>query len=449
VTNHRDPIDAWLGADVEPLPPPPGAFERVHRRARRRKTVRAISAASGAAVIVAAAATLPQLAHGLLGGPSGGPAQVRTGSPGTTSAAGSTTASPQPSGRQPARGPALLTAGTGPEPAAGFRPVSVTFVSPKLGAVLGQAGSCGTRPCMVMAGTPDYGTSWSKIGAPLAGPADGAAGVSQIRFLDASNGWAYGPALYATHDGGASWHRVATSGRVIDLSAVAHRVFAVIASSCTGPGSNFAAGCSQYALYSAASSSDRWQAIHGATARGHAVPGSLQLSQDHGYLIVDGRLYAGPLSGAAWHRVAVNKSAAPSCLTRPAGHGPWLVAPTTSTLFLACAGAPATGNQKLGLYVSLDGGHTWRASGATPAAAVSLTASPTGTLVLATRTGIYFSPDARTWRPAKLTRGIPRGGFAFVGMTTDSNGVAVPANLGRALYVTTNGGRTWRPSPIR
>ncbi|HEX9552726.1 MAG TPA: hypothetical protein VF983_05930, partial [Streptosporangiaceae bacterium] len=64
MTDHRDPIEAWLSADVEPLPPRSGTFDRVRRRARRRKAVRTISAAAGAVVVVAAAATLPQVARG-------------------------------------------------------------------------------------------------------------------------------------------------------------------------------------------------------------------------------------------------------------------------------------------------------------------------------------------------------------------------------------------------
>jgi photosystem II stability/assembly factor-like uncharacterized protein len=67
--------------------------------------------------------------------------------------------------------------------------------------------------------------------------------------------------------------------------------------------------------------------------------------------------------------------------------------------------------------------------------------------VLATKTRIYYSTDARTWHPARTTP--PARGFGFVGMTTDSNGVAVPANPGRALYVTTDGGQTWRARLIR
>jgi hypothetical protein len=41
MTDPRDDLDAWLEAQVQPLPPPPGTFELIRKRARRRKVTRA------------------------------------------------------------------------------------------------------------------------------------------------------------------------------------------------------------------------------------------------------------------------------------------------------------------------------------------------------------------------------------------------------------------------
>jgi hypothetical protein len=456
---NRDPLDAWLGGDVEPLPPPPGAFERVHRRARRRKAVRAGSAAAGAAVIVAAVAILPQVAHGLLSGPTAGPAQVRTGSASTTPG-GSSTATATSSAGQLALKLPLWTAGKGPVPAAGFHPVSVTFVGTGhgavIGAALGQAGSCGTRPCMVMAGTPNYGAKWTEIGAPRAGPADGPSGVSQVRFLNPANGWVYGPALYATHDGGRNWRPISyLPGRVIDLSTVGRRAFAVLGINCSGTGSDFAANCARFSLFSAPARGGTWRPVPGASGKEQVVPGALQLTARVGYLIAGGRLYTGPVTTGAWHEVRAASPTTPSCLTSKAGHEVWLIAPDQSALYLACGSTAAA--KRLDLYVSVDGGQVWRSSGTIPvppATARSLAVSPGGTLVLATTAGIYRSSKARSWLSASLTAHggasltALAGGFGFVGMTTDAKGVAVPANPGRAVFVTTDGGRTWRQMPI-
>src|SRR5690242_4777662 len=66
MTDRRDPIEAWLSADVDLMSPPPGTFERVHRRARHRKAMKALTAAAGAAVVIAGGVVIPQVA-GVLG----------------------------------------------------------------------------------------------------------------------------------------------------------------------------------------------------------------------------------------------------------------------------------------------------------------------------------------------------------------------------------------------
>jgi hypothetical protein len=438
MTGHeRDPIEAWLSADVELLPPRPGAFERVHRRARHRRAMKAITAAAGAAVIIAAGVTVPQLVSGL--GTSGqpGPAKiVLTPKPGSAS----------PAGKLALPGPPFLTAGGGPAPAGGFRPTSVTFVGNTLGAVLGKAGSCGAAPCTAMAGTHDYGATWTEISAPPAGPPDGAAGVSQVRFLDGKNGWAFGPALYATHDGGESWHAINTNGRrVVDLSTVGDRAFAVLASGCGGTAAQFGSGCTGFRLFSSPKSSDRWQSVAGAAGAGLAVSGSLQLTGHRGYLIAGGRLYSGPVTAGSWDQVRIASGPVATCLARQVAE-PSLLAPGPGRLYIVCQVPGASG---LTLYRSGAGGARWQSQATVQANGIaqSLAVAPAGALVLATTAGIYRSADARTWNRARVT--TPTGGFSFIGMTTDTNGVALATSQGPAVYITKDGGLTWHARPIQ
>ena len=234
MTDHRDPIEAWLSSDVELLPPPPGTYQRVRRRARRRKAVRTMSAAAGAAVIVAAAAVLPQVAGNLLPGSTGPdqgrrPARAPSGTPVSARATRAQAIAnvPHAAERRARRSPALAP-GAGPGP--GFEPTSVTFVGPLPARSSARPGSSCGGPCTAVAGTHDYGVGWTAIGAPPAAPPNGSSGVSQIRFLGLHNGWAFGPALYATHDGGHTWTAITgLRGRVIDLATVGHRAFAVVA----------------------------------------------------------------------------------------------------------------------------------------------------------------------------------------------------------------------------
>src|SRR5439155_26248360 len=56
-------------------------------------------------------------------------------------------------------------------------------------------------------------------------------GVTGIRFADALHGWVFGPALWATSDGGATWRRQAPPGggrQVPALAADADAVYALV-----------------------------------------------------------------------------------------------------------------------------------------------------------------------------------------------------------------------------
>jgi photosystem II stability/assembly factor-like uncharacterized protein len=335
-------------------------------------------------------------------------------------------------------------------------PTSVTFIQQgALGAVIGQSGqSCGPAPCTVVAGTRSYGQRWTEIGAPPAGPPAGSSGVSQIRFADQQDGWAFGPQLYATHNGGVRWTKVTSvGGPVVDLSTVSGRVLAVGAAGCNGTVASYTAGCTSFTLYRAAATGGTWHTVTGGL--GLVTPGALQLTARYGYLLAGSHLWAGSVGGA-WRPVVISPASpvTPACLTSAAGRG--LIAPTPAssprggTLYLICE---LTAGQRLGVYASGDGGRTWQAIGTqglpATATANSLAVSPAGPLVLATSAGIYFSADARTWRRAAVVPQVT-GGFGFAGMTTADSGVAVPVNSRlHEVFVTRDGGRSWRRSVIR
>jgi hypothetical protein len=444
MTGHRDPVEDWLSRDVEVMPPPPGAFQRVRRRARRRKAIQAAGAAAGVAVIVAAGISVPALTGNLFQGP--GTARVRNTAPAAS-------ARPHPG----LAGPALSTAGKGRAVPAGFRPSSVTFVGNHggyLGAVLGQA-RCGGQLCIAMAGTASYGNSWTRIGAPLAA----LNAVSQVRFADSRNGWAFGPALYATHDGGQSWFPTGQGrgDRIIDLATIGGRVLAVAGTGCAG---SVQSGCARFTVISAAASGGPFTSVLTLPPGTSVQPGDLQLTTNRGYLITNGALFAGSLSGAGWKQVPLSPNAgARACLANPASRagGPRLLAPGPTTLYLTCSSVPRVDGkpsskapERIALYESADAGRTWQPHGMIPAAGIasSLAVSPAGSLVLATTAGLYYSPGSRTWRRV-ATGSRADMGFRFVGMTTDRLGVAVPfmAAAGQ-VYITTDGGASWRPRTI-
>jgi photosystem II stability/assembly factor-like uncharacterized protein len=479
MADRRDDLDSWLSARIEPLPPPPGTFDLIKRRARRRKLARLAVTASAAAAVVAAAVTVPQVVN-------------LTVTPGPTTGAAaaghSSTAAPKPTSSTEASAASSVPGAPPGAVRTSFRPTSVTFVGRHTGWVLGQGsapGQCASS-CTSVARTNDAGTDWTDLSAPAAGVPDGATGVSQIRFLNTSDGWAFGPELFATHDGGHTWTRIGTHGlRVTGLETVGDRAFAIFAS-CKGTGLEFASRCTSLTLYSSPASADDWTQA-GATTTGLAGgSAALVLTAARGYLIgPDGTLYAGPVNGtAAWPRAGRLPS---GCDVGPAQldgqpSGVMFGAVNAERLILACtsasagqsgtgqpgqsgtgqpssgqpssgqSGAGQAGQQRKLIFSSADAGASWQPLPSAPQAGVafSIAASPRDDVILGTDRGIeLLRAGATTWQAATLAGGGPAGGFGFVGMTTAEQGIALPARPDAGtVWFTFDGGQTWRPSLV-
>jgi hypothetical protein len=449
--DRRDDLDSWMDGRIDPLPPPPGTFDLIKKRARRRKFRRLAVGAGAAAVIVAAAVTVPQVVNlPVLNSPTATTAaNGRSSTPAPSASSGATAASSSAS--------PIESKAAAPVPA-NFRPSSATFIGTQTGWVIGQAGTpgnCATQYCTSVARTDDAGKTWSGVPAPVTGPADGATGVSQIRFLNGSDGWAFGPQLYATHDGGHTWAQVVTDGlRVTDLETVGGRAFALFAS-CTGTGPAFAATCTSYSLYSSPAAADDWTPVGPATSGLSGGAASMVLTQTRGYLLAPDRmLYSGPVNGSApWQPVASIPCPVGQPLADGQPTGALLAAASTANLVLACASSSAPGTQQAKqVFTSANGGMTWQNAGAAPGLglATSVAATPDGTYVLATGQGIDVQPaGSGAWQAATLTGPAPAGGFGYVGMTTDAQGIALPADpAAGTVWFTFDGGKTWRPFAV-
>jgi hypothetical protein len=472
--DDRDPLDRWLSQQVQPLPPPPGTFELISRRARRRKLRKlAVTVVSAAAVAAAVAVAVPVgLNLHLSTPPTKGANVADGGSPGphTQSPNGSgspdKTTSPSPSATRSAIAPV----GQAHPVPANFQPASITFVSSQTAWVIGQAGTpgqCANKDayiCTSIARTDNGGQSWQGGPAPDTGGPSGATGVGGIRFLNDTYGWAFGPELWATDNGGTTWSRVGTSGaRVTDLETSDGRAYALWATGCPGGGSasGFAAGCTSYTLMTATAGSGDWTqvgpATTGLTDGGAATSAVLALTGTNGYLLApDGALYSGQIGGT-WRQAGTSACKPGAAQADGLPSAAQLALVNSGQLWIACNGtssgaAPA-------MYTSDTGGSTWTQP---PAASwsditdlsdfgitTSLAAAPNGTLTLATTTGIYVLSDGtERWEPSNATgAGAPKGGFSYVGMTTSEQGVAVPADTSlHEIWMTTDGGATWAPA---
>jgi hypothetical protein len=458
MADGRDNIDDWLNERINPLPPPPGTFELIKRRARHRKIRRLAITATSAAVIVAAAVTVPQVVNlPVLNTTPTSAAQAGHTATATRTGAGRTevsTAAPQPSA-------ASLPA---PVPA-NFQPTSVTFVGTDTGWVIGQAGTpghCATQYCTSMARTDNAGRTWAGVHAPITGAPDGATGVSRVRFLNLTDGWAFGPELWVTHTGGQTWTQVDTHGlRVTDLETVGSRAFALFAS-CTGGGQAFAAHCTSFTLYSSRASGRNWTPVGAATTgltnSTASEAAALVLTGSRGYLLAPGgALYAGPVDGsAAWLRVGALVSSCAVGPAQPDGQpSQALLGVVNATeLLVACTSAGDSGSdtQNKQIFSSPNGGISWLEVARAPAAGIaySLAASPSETVVLGTDRGIDLLPAGDiAWQMATLAASGPAGGFGYVGMTTNVQGVALPADPSAGtVWFTLDGGQTWKPSHL-
>jgi photosystem II stability/assembly factor-like uncharacterized protein len=499
--DELDPLDRWLSQQVRPLPPPSGTFELITRRARRRKIRRAVvSVASAAAVAAVVGIAVPvgmslHLNTSTNAGLASGPSQTHGGN-GTESPLGTASKAPSPSATRSAAASPSASAGTtsaGPNVPgwlpSDFEPSSVTWDSLSTGWVIGPAGTpghCGAQQdsatCTSIAVTHDGGQTWSGL------PAPPTTGVTGVRFLNATYGWAFGPELWATDDGGAHWHQVnAGNASVPQLETVNDRAYALFAD-CRNIDGNPDAACTSYTLKTATAGSDDWTPVGGVP--GDLTGGSADFTQAAGqqdaailelagamgtqpatgYLVApDGTLYAGPLDGTAWHKVAMLP-----CVPGPGNGGggqpqglqlaPAGTSPSGATrLALVCRPASPAGDTSV--YQSTDNGSTWTEQtgvASMPATAIpsSLTSLPDGTLILAALPaggeapsgGIYLLPPGATqWQQAKLSD--PSGktyGFTYVGMTSATQGVALGGNPDlHAIWMTTDGGQTWTVRPIQ
>ena len=467
---QREPpedLDRWLQARIEPLPPPPGTFDLIKRRVRRRRYRQVAVSAAVAAVVAAAVVVVPRVATSVLNvnqnPTSNGAAAAGSATPsapphqGTINSGGGVTGGATPTATRTAPPPVPVN----------FAATSVTFVGVNTGWVIGQAGTpgqCATSYCTSVARTDDAGQTWSGGPAPMTGAPAGPTGVGQIRFLNTTNGWAFGPELFSTHDGGGTWKQVNTGGlRVTDLETVGDRAFAVFGS-CSGTGSSFAAQCTRFSLYSSPADTDNWQPVPGmsdlSADLANVVPTevaapALVLTPTQGYVLAaNGALYGGAVDGSGWQQIDSTPAAAAGCEPGQAQNGQpahqLLGAASSSELVLACGTPAAPGGTTV--FTSADGGKAWQQgrhfSGV---AATEVAAQPGGKIIVATTEGLEVTQDGGTsWQLTEAAPTGPVGGFSWVGLTSRAQGVAVPADPAQhAVWFTHDGGRTWGVSAIK
>jgi photosystem II stability/assembly factor-like uncharacterized protein len=344
------------------------------------------------------------------------------------------------------------------KPAKRIDVLSASFVSPSTGWLLAEL-PCAhqVNPCRttaLMRETVNGGRTWFAVPAPPGPPADmyqsspPSGGVGRVLFTSTRDGWAAGPSLWRTTDGGATWRRVRVPGPVADFTVVGGRMFAVIG------GCDSAGNCA-YRGYAAAVGADTWRPASGTAVTGAGgSPVQLAVSGSVVYLlaITEGLgkpvLLAGTVTGSArWRPLPEPCAAAYSAA----------VAAAAGWLFLGCAGEPGAGNQLKTAYVSRDGGRKWHQVASPPFNGYlrSATMSPDGTVFLSgERMDVYISRDrGGRWHVSPSLAspaGLADAGFPMLAATlTDTFGVVIQQGIyTQQVWLTRDGGSNWTPATV-
>lgn len=425
------------------VPVSPDAINRIHAGARRRQQRRSAASALGAVAIIAIAAVAIGLRSYDHGSTTTADNHTPSPSPGASAAPVSRTA-PLTSPARTSDTPSALASAGLVEPTASFvasapsttvfNPVSVSAVGVNDYWVLGYTQSGTTTSTTVMQ-TTDAGTTFATVGSPAAiigaisrGPA-GNATVSDIRFGDTNNGWAYGGNLFATADGGASWSAVTgVPGIVVDLAAASGNVWAVA--------DNESSGSPSYSLF---------HATYGTGGTSTWTKVSLSTTSFVNVVVIKNSAYLLAAATPTQQEIFVtitNGGAAVSSTSGPCGPqaGGVLSVAGDGSLWALCSGGHTTTE-----FVSTDRGAQWAAS-QFPLVTYSIGGVDSTHAVvfddreldMITLTGSSPVPSA----PGS----VAAPGVGFIGFTTTKVGFLIASMQNSTpdqLWRTSDGGLTW------
>jgi photosystem II stability/assembly factor-like uncharacterized protein len=332
-------------------------------------------------------------------------------------------------------------------------PISASFISASTGWLLARP-PCAAHGCTVLRlrKTTDGGRRWFAVPVPpalaWAAPGSPADAVSEVLFANASDGWLYGPGLWVTHDGGANWHRVRIDGRaVFSLAAGLGRVIAA-------PGRAHSGGVpGRFRVYTSPVGRDGWRPVPGGAVAGAGdAPASVVVSGHRGY-VVDTRpdlgkpiLLAGPADGSASWQALRNPCRGAWSAPLAAARGGWLV--------LGCGTEPGAGNQVKPVYLSHNQGRTWHRLTDPPTGGYLGQASITtaGTIFASGgRSNVYISWNGgRTWRTSRsLFRADIADGLGATAVSRTQDYVLQASLYAKQIWFSYDDGHTWQPVTVR
>jgi photosystem II stability/assembly factor-like uncharacterized protein len=267
-------------------------------------------------------------------------------------------------------------------------PDGVSFRTANVGYALGTVPCRASSRCPAFVRTRDAGRTWRQLKAPPTR-------LRGIRFADVLDGWAFGPELYATHDGGSSWSRVPTAHSVRALEVAGSTAWRMDA---TGA-STADAGRDEWLLRGPLGDQLVATATHV-----YVVAGRVLNTSDRSSTFRPRRLpCAGPVS--------------------PAG---------ADGLVLVC-----TASGRVSLYRSANAGASWSAAKTTPATVgLAVAAQGESVFVVTPRSLLVTTDDGAGWTEAFTSP---------VSVVTVGGASTVAALTGATLMISRASGAHWEP----
>lgn len=355
-------------------------------------------------------------------------------------------------------------AGNTPDPPPGqFTAQAQSWPTARQGWILGSE-PCGDGECASVRHSADGGDTWAvrgRVPAPVSSP--GEAGVGELQFNRLGVGFAFGPDVYSTHDGGRRWtaEKLPGNGRQVLSLALSRGLAQMVVSPCGTDTPDYE--CSQPSTLWWAPTAPMLLGLRPHWIRaGVRLPASYNISLDAdaatSYLTVR-REYPAPdelyasTNGVTWSTrpVPCDKNGGNATLADVAPSSPRNVA-------LLCLGDAGFGEATKAVHRSGDTARTTESAGEAPRYGIesALAQSPSGTLLVAS-TGIesvlYRNADTGTWT-VPFESHMDGPGWNDPVFTTGSTGYVIEGNASRGsgvpgtVLATHDGGAHWDPLDV-
>jgi len=425
---------ATFREDTLGLVRPAGAADARHlyeHRHRTRVLTVAVGVVAAAVVTAGGGFALADHASGTI------PAEHRSASPSPTESPSTAVPSAPPPGG--IGGVPSDAASSTPSVPANVRVTSATAIGVNTLWAVGYAPCTGHawQACPAVLSSHDAGHTWSAIAAPGTAPYTG-----EIRFANNRDGWVvaqdgigdHEPAdgwgvVYATHDGGASWHVITTLHQVTNVEAAAGQVWAT-----TSGGDLFTAPVGANAFTKIGATGGDGLVVHGRYAYTYPTAWATPTPS--------GRPDKPALTVA--HSDGTTSTAALPC---PADTTVDLAmsAGGDTKLVLVCGQTRAGTGQDKTAFASSDAGTTWTALGTPDHAGLitSVASCAAGTFLAGRGMPLRATRDGGATWPVVLNAGV-EGGYRYVGFTDDKHGFALAGGASvPEIRMTADGGHTW------